>query len=138
MRAASAVSKHREYFSLLKTPCMLYQGKLFYSTCQSKHSWLETSRPSQMPHVSLFSQIWICGVLFVILLMSEMYYYKQQHHNIKKEISSQDKWMELYQICCCYTDFPAANLTFYVDSIKARQKNLYEKVEYFNWWQVSH
>ena len=69
---------------------------------------------------------------FVILLMSEVYYYKQHHHKSKKEISSWDKFMELYQILCYYTDLPAVNLGFYRDSIKARQKNLYEKVKYFN------
>lgn len=37
---------------------------------------------------------------FVILLMSEVYYYKQHHHKNKKEISSWDKLMELYQILC--------------------------------------
>jgi len=40
------------------------------------------------PYVSLFSQIRVSEVVFVILLMSEMYYYKQQKHNSIKEISS--------------------------------------------------
>lgn len=61
-----------------------------------------------------------------------MYYYKQQKHNSKKDISSRDKWMELYQILCYYTELPAVNLDFYIDSIKARQKNSYKKVKYSN------
>lgn len=64
--------------------------------------------------------------------MSEIYYQKQQQHNSEKEISSWDKWIELYQILCYYTDLWAVNLAFYVDNIKARQKNVYEKVKYFN------
>ena len=84
------------------------------------------------PYVSLFSQIRVSEVVFVILLMSEMYYYKQQKHNSIKEISSWDKWMELYQFLCYCTDLPAVNLAFYIDSIKAREKNSYEKVKHFN------
>lgn len=54
--------------------------------------------------------------------------------NNKKDISSWDKWMELYQILCYYTDLPAVNLAFCTDNIKAGRKNLYEKVKYFNDW----
>lgn len=46
--------------------------------------------------------------------------------------------MELYQILCYYTDLPAVNLAFYSGftglPVKAGQKNLQEKVKYFNDW----